>query len=335
MRILISVLTFALLSPTVFSQEFVTNKPSDECLVLTVKFSWWEVNMTAVATEDGIVLIDSLYHPEAAAKARDIIKKELGDKPIKYLINTHSHPDHCFGNSVFKSAVTIGHKNCPDELKAATDSNVAFFKRMIPNMEEQVKKLETQAPEQAKVLASRLAWSKLMLALAETEGFVPPAPKLLIEDNAAVFHGGKTFKILRLGTYHSKSDLMIFIPEEKLLVLGDLYHRNNLPYLNTDLIGSAECLISVYDEIIELGDKAEYFVPGHGPVAEVGFLEKHRSYFKDLLEAIRSAKANGKTLEAAKAEITLDMYKHFGNFAQIHEANIENCWNSLAKQNEN
>lgn len=324
------VVVLILASIPVSAQEFAQQKLSDNVLVITAKFPWWEVNISAVKTDEGVVVIDTLYHPDAATSAEGIIK-QFSDKPVKYVINTHFHPDHTFGNGVFENTTIIGHMDCAETLVTNIPGFVKGYKGAIQAMESQLPALEEKSPEQAGILKKRLDWSKMMVALVEEEGFTPTPPNFAIEKGATLKVGGKTFKILNWGPYHTNTDLIVHVPEERLVALGDLYHRNNLPYVNTTLIGDPQKLIAVYDKLIALGCEVDHYVPGHGPVATVDFLKEHRSYLQDLVNAVKDAKEGGLALEQAKAEITLEKYKHFGNFQRIHAANIENCWNALEK----
>ena len=70
-------------------------------------------NVTAVASERGIVVFDTTGLPSTAAKMRRIIEQEFGRTDFAYVINTHSHWDHSFGNQIFPEAVIIGHKSVP------------------------------------------------------------------------------------------------------------------------------------------------------------------------------------------------------------------------------
>jgi len=68
-------------------------------------------NVTAVKTDSGIVVFDSFISDHAAESGLKLIHEYFPDIPVKYLINTHHHGDHTGGNSVFKDAVTMAHKN--------------------------------------------------------------------------------------------------------------------------------------------------------------------------------------------------------------------------------
>ena len=88
-------------------------KVTDRVLVLRVGENPQGPNVTAVATEKGIVVIDSHMAPSIALKMRRRIEQEFGRDDFVYLINTHHHFDHSNGNQVFPEALVIGHANAP------------------------------------------------------------------------------------------------------------------------------------------------------------------------------------------------------------------------------
>jgi glyoxylase-like metal-dependent hydrolase (beta-lactamase superfamily II) len=94
------------------TQDFVTKRIGDDVLIVTARFTWWDVNMAALSTREGLVLVDTLYHPDAAREARKLIKR-FSDQPVRFVINTHQHADHTFGNGEFREALIIGHSRCP------------------------------------------------------------------------------------------------------------------------------------------------------------------------------------------------------------------------------
>ena len=309
------------------AQEFVTKRIGDDVLIVTARFTWWEVNMAALATNEGLVVVDTLYHPAAAREARRLIST-WSDRPVRYVINTHHHADHTFGNGEFQEALIIGHSRCPAGMESEMARQLESCRRLIPEMEGQLRSLSSGNIAEVEVLRDRLSYLKDIERLA-TEGFQPAPPALTLECGAELEVGGKRIIIMNLGSFHSDSDLMAYLPGSRLILMGDLYYRHNLPFINTALFGDPLNLISIYDKLLSLGSQVDYFVPGHGPVTDAAFLARHRDYLKELIESVKVAKEEGLSLDQAKAKIVLSEYRDFDNFGQIHAANIENCWGRL------
>lgn len=308
-------------------QEFMTRRIGDAVLIITARFSWWEVNMAALATGEGLVVVDTLYHPAAARQALKLIKAFSG-QPVRYVINTHHHADHTFGNGEFPKALIIGHSHCPAGMESEMTRQLESCRRLIPDLEGQLRPLTSGNTAQAEVLRGRLSYLKGIERLA-AEGFRLTLPSLTLECGAQLDVGGKKIIIMNLGSFHSDSDLMVYIPGSRLILMGDLYHRHNLPFINTALVGDPDNLIAVYDRLISLGSQVDHYIPGHGPVADAAFLTRHRDYLKKLVESVKKAKEDGLSLDQGKTIIALNEYRDFDNFEQIHAANIENCWESV------
>jgi cyclase len=306
------------------AQEFVTKQIGDDVLIITAQFTWWEVNMAALATSEGLVVVDTLYHPAAARKARRLISA-WSDRPVRYVINTHHHADHTFGNGEFREALIIGHSRCPAGMESELARQLESCRRLIPDLDKRLRSLSLGNTAEADVLKEKLSYLRHIEGLS-TEGFQLTPPALTLECGAELESGGKKILIMNLGSFHSDSDLMVYLPGSRLILMGDLYYRNNLPFINTALVGDPENLIAVYDKLISLGSQVEHYVPGHGPVADAALLTRHRDYQKELIRSVKTAKEEGLSLDQAKAQIALSGYRDFDNFEQIHAANIENCW---------
>ena len=65
-------------------------------------------NMAAVATQQGLVIIDTGLSPSTVRRQRDLVERELGRSDFRYLINTHMHNNHAFANQVFPEATAVG-----------------------------------------------------------------------------------------------------------------------------------------------------------------------------------------------------------------------------------
>ena len=305
----------------------MTRRIGEDVLIVTARFTWWEVNMAALATSEGLVVVDTLYHPAAARKARRLISA-WSDRPVRYVINTHHHADHTFGNGEFREALIIGHSRCPAGMESELARQLESCRRLIPDLDKQLRSLSLGKTAEAEVLREKLSYLRHIEGLS-MEGFQPTPPALTLECGAELESGGKKILIMNLGSFHSDSDLMVYLPGSRLILMGDLYYRHNLPFINTSLVGDPENLIAVYDKLISLGSQVDYFVPGHGSVADAPFLAKHRDYLKGLIESVKTAKEEGLSLDQAKAKIALSEYRDFDNVGQIHAANIENCWESV------
>jgi quinoprotein relay system zinc metallohydrolase 2 len=221
-------------------------------------------NLGAVVGKDAVAAIDSGGSLIEAKAFVEAIGKAT-DRPVRYLINTHMHPDHIFGNAAFRDlgATIVGHRN----LSRALEARGAFY---LQNFREQV-------------------GEDLMRGIE----IVPPAK--LVEDRMALDLGGRTLELKAWQAAHTDNDLTVFDPATRTLFAGDLVFVGSLPTLDGSLLGWMKQM-----EALAAIDAARV-VPGHGPAPSdwPGALDAEWRYFDVLAGDLRKAIADGRPLAEA------------------------------------
>ena len=130
--------------------------------------------------------------------------------------------------------------------------------------------------------------------------------------------GGKTFTLYYFGKAHTDNDLAIVIKEEKVLILADLLFMGMMPYIIYDHGANVANWIEVLEFFKDNSQLYTKVVPGHGGVVtdEKGIVEAQR-YLRYVWKSALKAHKEGKTLEQAKKEITLDIFKHLNGFERM------------------
>jgi cyclase len=279
-------------------------------------------NMTVVITDDGIVVVDTFVSPAAAGKARKIIEK-LTDRPIRYVINTHFHADHSYGNQIFSDAVIIGFHDYEERATARYgEDRLASLSETIISLEKQLEAADTESGDFRR-LEDRL--NAVRNLKKDSEHFVLTKPDIELKGNAAICLEGKNFEIFHFGRAHTDSDLVIFVPEEKLLVTGDICWNSYICYI--DPVESDPLnWIAALDNLLSLRDEVEYIVPGHGDPGGTELLKTQRNFLLRLWEEVRAVRTRGHSLEQAKQEITLEEYKDYVHYESSVPFIIESCW---------
>ena len=248
-------------------------------------------NVTGVKTAEGVVVFDSFTNAQLGAEARQLLEKHF-DTRVKYLVNTHHHADHTGGNAAFADVTILAHENNP--------------KRASQLFAERYQK-EIEAGTMKVVVANKT-----------------------INETTTMEIGGKTFTFYYFGEAHTDNDLAVVIKEEKLLILEDLLFCGTMPYILHDHGSNVANWIEVLEFFKDNSQLYSRVIPGHGAVVtdEQGIVEAQR-YLRYLWKSVVKAQREGKTLDQAKKEITLDIFKHLTNFERMLAHNIENCWRIL------
>ncbi len=235
--------------------------------------------ITAIAGSEGIIVIDAGISNSLTEKYRKIIEKEFKRNDFAYLINTHSHWDHIGGNQVFSNAVIVGHQNCPAEIfedwKDLEKKKADSFK-MIQSYKTKLKSEEFDSLDNADFLHQMYRYEGVYNDLLNGRAVTPPA--VTFNDQMNIFMENLTLNLIYFGRAHSESDIMIHIPEEKLLMVGDLFSEGGRPHFGEFNKQDVERWMTAKQWIEKRLNKIETVIGGHGEIMEAtdlkSFLER-------------------------------------------------------------
>ena len=202
-------------------------------------------NSGVVVTKAGVVVIDTQGPKELALELKRSIARVTGTE-LAFVINTHYHGDHTFGNQYFNDGYAIiAQDNTRWALIEKDAAHRARFKGFF-------------GPE-------------------SLDGFILTPPEATFPSELTLSAGGRTFIITHPGIAHTKGDAYVYLPESKVVFTGDLAYKGRLPWLGDGDSGGA---IEALDELLALD--VEVYVPGHGPVADRADMLAYRGYLSDL-----------------------------------------------------
>jgi quinoprotein relay system zinc metallohydrolase 2 len=186
--------------------------------------------------------------------------REKTAKPIRYVINTHAHPDHVFGNGAFMGAEFVGHRNLPRSLAARGDFYLSSF---------------------------RAAMGEAL------DGVTIVKPTRLVADTMTLDLGGREIALRAWKTAHSDCDLTVLDKRTGTLFAGDLLFLRHVPVVDGSLLG----FLDVADQLAKI--EAVRVVPGHGPLVAPWpkALEDQRAYLTRLTGDLRAAIKKGEGVE--------------------------------------
>ncbi len=270
-------------------------------------------NSVVIVNEKDVLLVDSHMTPAAEwAMMREL--KSITDKPIRYVVNTHFHFDHLHGNQVFPDDVEIiGHEFTREMVVGGKSQSGRSYDAFVGTLPDQIAQLKaridtTSDAEQQSELEQRLIVQERYLAA--TNSIEPAAPTTTLAQRMTLFRGDREIRLLFFGRGHTGGDVVVHLPQERVLVTGDLL-TNGLAYMGdgylTEWVETLEFLKGLEFDII---------LPGHGSA----FQEKEKiDYFQAYLRDFQrqAERMHGAGVSAADAAQRIDMSTHSDHYANI------------------
>ena len=225
------------------------------------------VNVIAIAARSGIVVIDSNRSTRIMQRLRKVIEEEFGRKDFIYLVNTHGDPDHSSGNQAFPSVPLIAHRDYASfvlHARASTLRNRWTQGSHLKDAQTRYKMLDP-ASREAEELRARI--SALESTNAEmNEGRPPKIPAVTFTDSLRLDLGDLTLELRFCGQAHTNHDIVVYVPEEKLLLSGDLICSPQSPCFRVNAMADVPRLVRELDGLLQRESGLETVVPGHGAI---------------------------------------------------------------------
>jgi glyoxylase-like metal-dependent hydrolase (beta-lactamase superfamily II) len=279
--------------------QIITHRISPRVAV----YEYLEVNVTAVKSKDGIIIIDSHRSPVTMKKIMQLIKKEFGRTDVRYVINTHGDYDHSSGNQVFPGATIIGHDDCPEYMRyspANSPSIIRYHEGRIKEMKAKLSNLSSVRNDKNLLQGEIDIWNSMLESLNKEYVVTPPATTL--SDSLSLHLGDLTLRIMYCGRAHTNHDLIIYIPEEHVLVTGDLFTSRNSLGFSVNKMVDAERIISSMGRLLNDPSGVQFIIPGHGEIISPGDFAGLRDLLKEKIKNFEGKLSAARFLESLVAK---------------------------------
>ncbi len=278
-RLIVAVINLAIFAPASQAQVVLPDWDTVEIKTQKVRTDLYMLegfggNIGVLIGNEGIILVDDQYAP-LTGKIQSALAK-LSDKPVKFILNTHWHPDHTGGNENLgrSGAVIISHDKTRNYL-------VDFY------AERSAKKNDIEA--------------------------MAGIPVLTFNDTTTIHAGGQTIRAFHVNPAHTDGDIVIHFVEADVLHTGDTYFNGFYPFIDVQHGGSIDGMITLYDQLIKLAGPDTKIIPGHGDIATREDMRSYQMMLRTVRTRVATAIKAGISVEdLIKAEPLKDLDPIFG-----------------------
>ena len=252
-------------------------------------------NAYAVKTKEGWVVIDSLSTPELSKEFMSLLKKKY-NQPVKYLVITHYHLDHYFGASEFKKekAVIVVHENLKN----------LYEEGYLDTYLENIKKLFGDIFKNVKLTK----------------------PDVTVKDRYSFKLGEKNFVILSMTPAHTNTDIVVYLPKEKVLFAGDLVYKNRIPFVG-DSFSNSKNWLNVLEKMKKMD--IDVILAGHNEPLDKSAIDFTYRYISFLREEISKMKDEDIEYDKIKEKLQNTEWSKYPMFKVFHNKNIYKIYNDL------
>jgi glyoxylase-like metal-dependent hydrolase (beta-lactamase superfamily II) len=229
-------------------------------------------NIGVSVGEDGIVVVDDQYAP--LAPKIEAALKTISDKPVRFIINTHYHPDHTGGNEHFgRSAPIVAQENSRKHLQ---EGATTMFGPMAA------------APKGA-------------------------LPIVTFNDTLTIHLNGEDIRAVHFPNSHTDGDSVIWFTQSNVVHMGDNFFNGIYPVIDIDNGGGVKGMIRTVEKVASMLPADTKVIAGHGPLGDRDSLRKFGEMLKGTSAAIEAGIAAGKTVDQLKAEKVLAPWDEWAN----------------------
>jgi len=283
--ILICIHSFSGCSSNQINQNKIESQKVDSLIKVqkvndhTVMVNFGYDAVTAIKTTHGIVLVDAGISTVLTDKYRKTIENVFHQNDYVYVINTHGHHDHIAGNGIFSQAKVVGHENCQNDISERwtnPEKSMMNLSKIVEDYEQQLQQAMPNTAEWNDIFTQKIRY---MSAFRDVKNHVSvKLPDITFSDSLRIELGDTTIEMIYFGKFHSNSDILIYVPEIRVLFIGDLFSKYGRPGMSNSLITDEIRWVQAIKWIKKRTNNIETIIDGHGLILSIDDVQLFTNY---------------------------------------------------------
>ena len=266
-------------------------------------------NSSFIVNDNDVIVVDDHVSPAAAWVLLEEIK-EVTNKPVTTVINTHFHFDHAHGNQIFAPNVQIIGHEFTRRMLLSNSIGMPLYQNYLTGMPGQIDGLKKRIASEADAAAKAKLQTQLQVTennLASQKELKPTPPNVTLSREMTLYRGNREIQIRFLGRGHTAGDVVVFLPNEKVVMTGD--------FLTSGLSNMSDSFPEEWVASLDALKKLDFdtVLPGHGDAfIDKAKIDYFQAYLRDVWSEVSRLKKEGVSAEEAAKRADLTKHKeHF------------------------
>ncbi len=259
--------------------------------------SWGWSNAGLIQDAGQTLLVDTLFDLSSTREMLDAMRRAVpASASIGALVNTHANGDHTFGNQLLEGGRIISSKACAEDMTIRPPEQYARWQKEWPQMG----------------IAGKF-WYEVMGSRFDFDGIRLVLPNETFSGEMRLAVGDKEVRLIEVGPAHTRGDVIVYVPKDKVLYTGDMLFNGAHPAI---WAGPINNWIKACD--LMLSWDIEVVVPGHGALTDKAGIREFRDYLSYVLAESRKCFDKGMSFIQAADAISLDPWVHFAEDERMY-----------------
>jgi cyclase len=251
-------------------------------------------NATFIIGDDDVIVVDSGFSRATGQAILEGLRK-ITAKPVAFIVNTHWHADHIFGNQVFRSAFPSARFIAHPATREGVITGESDYRDA--NRPKTLARIDALRAIAARSDAENQELQRAEMQIEAWQGDYV-LPDLLVDSKLTIVQGKRQVHVMHLGEANTKGDLVVHLPAERIAISGDMA----ITPMQFAFLSSPRKWIATLDRLAAIDPAV--IVPGHGPVqTDRRYIADLQAMLRSVVEQVDAGIKAGLTLEALQQSV--------------------------------